>query len=128
MTFTEGQAMRVYYSCNTYPTNYIDCWCSRWDEGNWNVTIETFMRSGARNELFTYVVPGAVRELYNILGTPKFIDGTYESGNTLICSPIHGYGLSSLREERMIAVKSISDTFLNRDKFSIKIEGNRIDI
>jgi len=119
---------RIYYSCNQYPNYYIECPIKRWDEGNWDLVIETFLGSSNRNTLFANVTPGAVRELYNILGTPNFIDTTYTSGNTLIFEPQHGYGLSSLREKRMIGVKSISDTFINPEYFNIKIEGYRLDI
>ena len=120
--------LRIYYSGNKYPIYYIDCWCKRWDEGNWDTVIETFMESSNRNTLFNYVTPGAVRELYNILGTPKYIDTTYNSANTLIYEPQAGYGLSSLREKRTVAVKNISDTFINKENFNIKIEAFRIDI
>jgi len=125
--YNEGSTMRIYVSCNAYPSHYIDCWCSRWDEGNWDITIETFMGAGARDFLFQNVVPGAVRELYNILGTPKFIDTTYTSSNTIIIDPMHGYGISSLRERRTVAVKHIKDSFINKDYFSIKLEGTRLD-
>ena len=126
--YTEGNSMRIYISCNSYPDHYVNCWCTRWDEDNWGMTFETHMGSGARDFLFRNVVPGACTELYTILGTPHFIDSTYDSGNTLIVSPIYGYGLSSLRKERMIAVKSISDSFINKDYFNIKVEGKRIDL
>lgn len=106
----------------------IKCWNTRWDEGNWDLTVETFLDVGDRNFLFRNVVPGAYRELYNILGTPKYIDTTYSSSNTLILEPISGYGISSLREKRTIAVKNIADTFIVRDKFGVKIEGIRLDI
>jgi len=119
---------RIYYSCNNYPNSYIDAPIKRWDEGNWNLTVETFLPSGARDSIFANVTPGAVSELYNILGTPKYIDTTYSSGNTLILEPQGGYGLSSLREKRMIGVKNISDTFINREYFNVKIEGIRLDI
>jgi len=124
----DGETLRIYYSCNSYPDFYIDCWCTRWDESNWDVIVETFLSSGARNMLFKNVAPGAIRELYNILGRPKYIDTTYSSGNTLILSPLSNYPLSSLVKERKIAVKNISDTFLTPNKFSIKIEGKRLDI
>jgi len=127
MTYDEGRSLRIYYSGNQYPTHYIDCWGTRWDEDNWNVTIETFMGSGARNTLFSHVIPGAVRELYKVLGQPYYIDTTYNSGNTLILEPQHGYGLSGLRCKRTVAVKNISDTFLTRNKFGIKIECIRLD-
>lgn len=123
-----NKPLRIYYSCNAYPMRYVDCFCTRWDEGNWDVTIETFLESANRDALFANVTPGAVRELYNVLGTPKYIDTTYESGNTLIYEPTHGFGLSSLRQKRTIAVKNISDSFIHRNYFNVKIEGIRLDI
>jgi len=107
---------------------YIKCWCTRWDEGNWDMVYETFLTSSCRDNLFASTTPGAVRELYNILGTPKYIDTTYASSNTLTFTPIHPHGISSLRQKRTIAVKNISDTFLTRDRFHVKVEGFRIDI
>lgn len=126
-TYTEGHSLRIYVSCNSYPNHYIDCWCTRWDEDNWGVTIETFMGAGARNFLFNNIVPGAVTELYNVLGTPYFYDTTYESGNTIILEPNNGYNLSGIRERRRVAVKSSSDTFINKDYFSVKLETKRLD-
>ena len=123
----EGDSLRIYYSCNQYPANYVDCWASRWDESNYDVIIEAWMGSGARNALFHNLKPGAVRELYKVLGKPTFIDSTYSSGNTLILQPLASYGLSSLREKRTVAVKNISDTFVTRDKFNVKLECKRID-
>ena len=118
---------RVYYSGNNL-SYYLDIPITRWDEGNWDLTIETFLESGNRNILFAHLTPGAVGELYNVLGTPCYIDTTYTSSNTLIINPLDGYGLSSLREGRMIAVKNISDDFINPNYFTIKIEGYRTNI
>lgn len=105
----------------------ISCWNTRWDGGNWDVTVETFMESQDRNYLFSSVTPNAVRESYNILGTPSYLDTTYLSANTLIIEPRYGYGISSLRQSRKIGVKNISDTFLENNKYAIKIEGLRLD-
>ena len=116
----------IYYSCNSYPTYYESIPISRWDEGNWDVVIEFFCESGTRNNIFHNLVPGAVTEQYNILGTPTYVDLTYESGNSLIIDPIDGYGLSGLRSRRTIAVKNISDTFINQNYFKVKIEGYRL--
>ena len=125
--------LRIYYSCNSFPNNYIDCWGTRWDEGNWDVTLETYMPSGDRNNLFANVIPTAVNELYNILGTPKFIDITFDSSNSLIIEPNYSsqsgrmYGMSGITQRRTIGVKGISDTFLTPELFKVKIEGIRID-
>lgn len=120
---------RIYYSGNAYPTYYENVPIHRWDEDNWGGTIEFSCESGARDNIFNNIVPGAVRELYNILGTPHYIDTTYESGNTLIFEPIYGYGLSSnVRQRRLVAVKNASDTFMVKDRFLCKIEWLRLDI
>ena len=125
--YDEGNSLRIYVSCNNYPSNYIDCWATRFDEGNWDVTFETFMGSGARNFLFDNVIPQAISEMYNILGTPHYVDTTFSSGNTIILEPQDDYGLSGLREKRTVAIKSISDRFISPNYFSIKVETVRLD-
>lgn len=106
----------------------IRCWNSRWDEGNWDMTVETFMDPCDRNYLMDNVTPGAVSELYNILGTPKYIDTTWRNRNTLIFEPISDYGLSSLRQRRKIGVRNITDSFITPEVYFLKIEGRRLDI
>ena len=125
--YGEGESLKIYYSCNRYPIHYLQCWCTRWTEDNWGVTIETFLTSSSRNTLFKYVVPGAYRERNKILGIPTYIDTTYTSSNTLRIEPTSGFGLSSLRQSRTIVVKNISDTFLTPKLFHVKIEGVRLD-
>lgn len=120
--------LRIYYSGNSYPQNYISCDCSRWQEDNWSIILETVLPSGDRNTIFSNVTPNAYRELYSILGQPHFIDSTYTSSNTLIFEPQSGYGLSSLREKRIVAVRNVSDSFLVPDRFSVKLECIRIDV
>ena len=106
----------------------IDCWASRFDIDNYNITIETILSPGDRNDLFKNITPGAVRELYNILGTPYFIDSTYSSGNTINVDPIGN--LADIVNSYKIAIKSISDTPIGAGNklFSVKIEGTRIDL
>ena len=122
MTSDGPQTCRVYYSGSNL-TKYFDCAITRWDESNDSLVIETILTSGNRNTLFSHTIPGAVSELYSILGKKKFIDTSYSSSNTIIVSPTSGYGLSSLRQQRIIGVKNIQDTFLVLDKFSVKVEG-----
>lgn len=107
---------------------YIRCWCSRWDETNYRLILETFLTETERDNLYSSTVPGAVRELYNILGKPYYIDTTYTSGNTLKITPTGN--LSNLYDERLIAVKSISDSPLKGPSgyIHVKIEGVRLDI
>jgi len=118
---------KIYYSCNNYPTNYFYAPITRWTEGNFDLTIEFFAGSSNRNIIFDNIIPGAQTELFNILGTPYYKDTTYSSGNTLILEPNYGYGLSGLRERRVVAVKSISDKFLTPNYFSCKVECVRLD-
>jgi len=106
----------------------IRCWNTRFDEGNWDCTIETFLDPCDRNFIARNITPGAVKEMYNILGTPTYWDITYNSGNTLTFLPIGGTGLSGLRETRRIGIKNFSDTFITKDYLGIKIEGMRLDI
>jgi hypothetical protein len=127
-TWTDGKGLKIYISCNSYPNHWIQCWCKRWGEENYSVTIETFLGSGARNFLFQNVVPGACKEMYNILGVPVYWDTTYNSGNTVILEPQSGYGLSGVRQRRMIAVKNCSDYFITENVLGVKIEGVRLDI
>lgn len=112
--------MKIYYNSGT---ENIDCWCTRWSESNYDVTVETFLDSAQRSGLFDNVVPGAVGELMNVLGEPTYIDLTYSSGNTLKLEPVSGDPLADLVNTRVIGVKTISDTFLTKDSFSVKIEG-----
>jgi hypothetical protein len=114
---------RIYYSCNKYPTYYIDTPIKRWDEDNDNITIETFLGSGARNLLFQNITPGAIRELSTKLGWVINLDGTYRnSGNTLILEPSSDYGLSGVRSRKVVLVKNASDTFINEDTYNVKLE------
>jgi len=106
----------------------IKCWCTRWDEDNWGMVFETFLDPCDRAFLFNNVKPGAYTELMNILGTPTYLDYTFNSSNTLIFKPQDNFGISSLRQNRMIAVSHISDNFWTHDKFNVKIEGKRLDI
>lgn len=116
-------SMNIYYSCNQYPTYYESVWCSRWTENGWNLTIEFPADTSQRNNIFRYTVPGACKELYNILGVPHYIDTTWTSGNTLIISPLEFTGLSGLCSKKKIAVKSIIDEHLNNQVYNVKIEG-----
>jgi len=127
MPTQDGPALKIYMPSQN-AANYIQCWCKRFDEDNYNVVIETFLGSANRNLLFAHVVPGAQRELWNILGKPKFIDATYQKQNTLWLEPVSGYGLSGIRKSREVAVKSISDQLITPDYFNVKIEAVRIDI
>jgi len=121
--------LNIYYSCNQYPSYSSNVWCSRWDEDNYSIIMEYIIESGSAEDIPNNIVPGAVTELYNILGTPYYQDTTYNSGNTLIFDPVVDFGLSSnLRVRRTIAVKNYSSRLLNDEIYLCKIEGFRLDI
>jgi len=101
----------------------IRCWNSRWDESNYSITFESFIDACDRNYLMNNIVPQAVRELYNILGEPHFVDTTWASSNTLRIAPIGNYGLSGIRNSKTIGVRNASSTFINPETYGIKIEG-----
>jgi len=97
-------------------------YCSRWDEDNWRIIVEIIATKEGRDNLRNNITPGAVAELYNILGQPKFIDTTYSSGNTITLAPVQGRNLATLRNATTVAVKSYSETMLRWDMFRIKLE------
>ena len=126
MPVEDGPALRIYMP-SAGATNFIQCWCTRFDEDNYNVTVETFLGSANRNLLFSHIIPGAYRQLNNILGYPWVMDITYpRNSNTLWLEPQSGYGLSSMRIGRSVVIKSASDTFINPDYFNVKLECIRI--
>ena len=122
VTYTEGNSLRIYVSGAGYPNHYIDCWANRWDYNDYDIIVETFMSSGARDFLFSNIIPGSIREYRNILGKTIQLDGTFESGNTLILEPISGYGLSSLRSRKKVYVHHAKDWFVSPNKFGIRLD------
>ena len=127
MPAADGPALKIYMP-SAGAANFIQCWCTRFDEDNFSIVLETFLTSANRNLLFSHIVPGAQRELYNILGKPKFIDSTYSKENTLFLEPVSGYGLSSVRKSREVACKNASDTIITPDWFNVKLELVRLDV
>jgi len=97
-------------------------WCSKWDEDDWSIRLEFIANKPTRDIIIGNITPGAVSELYNILGEPKFIDTTYSSGNTLIIAPVSGTGLAQLREKTKVAVKGYTETMLTPDTFLVKMD------
>ena len=117
-------------------SNFIDCWCSRWDVQNYNIIIETWLRKSDANTLQDNIVPGAVGELYTILGRPTYYDKTWSAGNTITFKPnkytkkvgsnLSGDNQSTLdkmRNETVVYVKNITTHPLgNCDWIETKLE------
>ena len=64
-------------------SDYLDCRCSRWDVSDYSIIIETWLKKDDIQTLLSNIVPGAVGELYKILGKPLYYDKTWTAGNTI---------------------------------------------
>jgi len=122
-----GYDIKLFYSGNSY----ITCYASRWDDSNYSVTIETWLKKSDLNLLRTNIRPGAVGELYTILGKPKFYDKSWSTKNTITIYPNSGSyrdnsNLMNMRNKQTLYVKNISDNPIagNSGWINVKIEGN----
>lgn len=96
----------LFISGSTYS---INCWCSRWDVQNYNLIIETWLKEGDLETLRNNIRPGAVGELYKILGKPHFYDSSWEAANTLRFVTNANVGnLYNMREEKLGFVRNIT--------------------
>lgn len=89
-------------------SNYVDCFCTRWDVSDYEVTIETFLKKDDLYNIKNNVYPGATEELFKILGKPTYYDTTYNGDNTLEFEPLEE--MDDLREKKLVYIKSISDS------------------
>jgi len=137
--FRYNKDLLIYYNpCNLEDSHYIDCWCSRWDVDNYNVIVETWITKDDYKNLMGNIAPGAVDELYEILGKKHYFDTTWNAGNTLVLYPnkysqkhrtekregkIPG-NLTRMRRQTVIYPKNITTNTINEDWIGIKIEGN----
>ena len=104
---------------------HIRCRASRWDVSNYSITAETWLKKSDLQYLRDSLTPGAVGELYNILGKPRFYDKTWTNSNTLYLEPESDTQLYNMREKKGIIIKNISDTPIAGDSgwINCKIEG-----
>jgi len=109
--------------------DFVDCRCSRWDIQNYNVIVETWLNSTDLKSIRDNIRPGAVGELYNILGRPRYYDKTWRGKNTLRLLPtpssasMRTSNLKNMRDETLIYVKNITTHPINENWTEIKIEG-----
>lgn len=134
----DGDLLIFYDSLSQTASNYIDCWCSRWDVSNYSFTIETWLKKDDIDTLRTNITPGAVGELYRILGRPLYYDKTWSRDNTLMFFPniyksfdratqnyISGSAtnLSKMRSKTIGYVKNVTEHPIpNTDWIEVKIE------
>jgi len=98
---------------------HIDCPCARWDEDNFSIVIETYLNKNQRDLLRNNIRPGAVAELYRILGKPVYYDTSF-GYNTITISPISGTQLANMRSGVTVYVKNYSEKILDSNDFHVK--------
>ena len=114
---------KIYYDSLDSP-DLITSDCVRWDTQNYTVIVETLLTKSQLQTLRNNITPGAADELYTILGQPHYVDRTWSGENTIrIASDKNN--LQNMRDDRILYVKSITDTPLKGDsgKLLVKIEG-----
>lgn len=140
----EGDLLIYYGSLSG--SSYIDSWCTRWDQTDWGIVVETFMNESELRVLLNNITPGAVGELYEVLGSKVYYDQTWNSDNTIKFVPnrftkrvvgesAEGENVSNIaymREEILVYVKNIttSDIEGSSGLINVKIDavksGSRI--
>ena len=111
-------------------TDYIDCRCSRWDVQDYSVIVSTWLEKDDVDTLLENIRPGAVRELYKILGKPKYIDSSWQGYNTIRLYPtpssqrMNDSTLKRMRRNQIIYPKTITLHPIRNTQFiECKIEG-----
>jgi len=120
----KAKDLQIYYDSLT-GSDFINCWCSRWDVQNYNVIAETWMKKADLQTLRANITPQAVGELYTILGRPRYYDSTWRGENTLMFSPNSNFQLANMRNDVLVYVKNITDTPVAGPSgwLNVKIEG-----
>jgi hypothetical protein len=120
--------LAIYYD-SLAGSDYIDCKCSRWDVQNYSVIVETWINKNEYQYIVNNIRPGAVGELYKILGKPLYYDSSWDGSNTLRLLPTPSSSLmsdstlSKMRKETLIYPKNITTSPISEDWISLKIEG-----
>lgn len=100
----------------------IDCRCSRWNVANYEFTVETWLTKDQLSDLRDSIVPGAVGELFKILGEPRYFDGTWQADNTITFTPTGSVGdLRFKVKEKTGFVKNITTRVISPDWIECKL-------
>jgi len=110
--------LRIYYSGSAY----FDTYCSRWDQEDYALVIEMHLTKEERDKLRNNIRPGAVAELYRLLGRPVYYDTSFGS-NTIRVEPIAGSQLAKMYSAKTIYVKNYSEKITRANTFLVKITG-----
>lgn len=124
--------LKIYYLSLT-GNDFICCNCSRWDTNNYSIVIETWLTKSDLQILRDNITPGAVGELYKILGEPTYYDKTWEGRNTIMLIPqdTSQGTLSNMRGEKVCFPKTITTSTMKGDdgwimcKIEAYISGNQ---
>ena len=119
-----GKDLLIYYDSLT-GSDYVECWCSRWDVQDYSIIIEAWMKKADYLNIRNNVRPGAVGSYKYLLGRDKYYDATWRGYNTLRIKPNTGYHLSKTRREKLIFVKNIKSVPIKGPSLwmDVKIEG-----
>jgi len=125
---TVNKDLTIYYSSLSSP-HCISCMCHRWHQSNYNITIETTLSKADTITLLDNLTPGAVGELYSILGSTLYYDKTWSGMNTLKLTPNSNANsrLAAMKNETIVYVKNITTIPLDGDNLlmNVKIEAVR---
>lgn len=96
----------------------IQCMASRWTTDNFSVIFETWIKKSDIQALNNSIRPGAVKELFNILGLPHYCDTSYTGANTIriIPNPSSSSTIASMRKETIIYPKTVTIETVEGDK------------
>lgn len=116
--------LKIFYTLNS-DQDYICCHCSGWNTDGYKVIFNTVITSDEMATLRSHIVPGAVTELYNILGTPTYWDTTWSDSNTIRVVPNDNSRstLYNMREPKTIYVTELMTHPIPNGDIEIKIEG-----
>ena len=109
--------LRIYVSGGAY----IECPCSRWDQDNYTLIVEAYLTKSQRDILRSKIRPGAVAEMYQLLGRPVYYDTSFGS-NTIRLVPISGTQLANMHSAKTVYVKNYAERITPANDFHIKIE------
>lgn len=109
--------LRIYYSGSAY----FNCPCSRWDVENYSIIVEIILDKDKRDKLYNNIRPGAVKELFRILGRPVYYDTSFGK-NLIKLAPISGTRLYLMHSPQDVYVRSYSETILNSNDYAVKLE------
>ena len=118
----------IYYN-SLGGSDYIDCWCTGWSVNNYTFTLRTCMDKTDYDRLRGNIVPGAVGEMYRILGKPLYYDKTWNGENTIMIKPndesLWGRmsNLHKMRNDVVLYVKLINEHPITDTLTELKIEG-----